>query len=156
MVCAAVCGFEQQTGTPYSEREKDVFAIDSLMLANPRTRHGGKGADIMHAASQGAGSGVPRGAGRLRTDTPRELGPMLTIPKPYTFLTADEVTAFIADRDAQVRGAPERERFRGVSDYFTLADVYFNQNGRFALTALSSWCGGLCGQISVESVREAG
>ena len=27
-----------------------------------------------------------------------------------------------------------------------MADVYFSKNGRLALTAVSTWCGGLCGQ----------
>ena len=42
--------------------------------------------------------------------------------------------------------AQRDDRFRGVSDYFTLSDMYFNQAGTLALTALSSWCGGLCAQ----------
>jgi hypothetical protein len=37
-------------------------------------------------------------------------------------------------------------RFEGVTDLFTVSDVYFSKNGRLALTALSSFCGGLCGQ----------
>jgi hypothetical protein len=163
MVSTAACGFQQQTGTPYSEREKDVYAIYSLMLANPRTSHGPYESERLLIARTTRPASVPILCMRppkereaefrevladyqRRTDIPRELRPMLAIPEPYTLLTADEVSAFIADRDAQVRGAPESERFRGVSDYFTLADVSFNQNGRLALTALSSWCGGLCGE----------
>ena len=133
------------------------------MLANPRTSHGPFESERLLIARTTRPASVRILCRRppkeqeaefrevladyeRRTDIPRELRPMLTIPKPYTFLTADEVSAFIADRDAQVRGAPESERFRGVSDYFTLADVYFNQNGRLAPTALSSCGGGLCGE----------
>ena len=36
------------------------------------------------------------------------------------------------------------ERFRGVTDVFTLSDVYFNGRQTLALTAIASWCGGLC------------
>jgi hypothetical protein len=36
------------------------------------------------------------------------------------------------------------ERFRGVTDLFTLSDVYFNPARTLALTAISTWCGGLC------------
>jgi hypothetical protein len=39
-----------------------------------------------------------------------------------------------------------RPQYEGVTDIFTFSDVYFSKNGRLALTALSSWCSGLCGQ----------
>jgi hypothetical protein len=35
---------------------------------------------------------------------------------------------------------------RVSTDLFTFSDVYFSKNGRLALTAMSSWCGGICGQ----------
>jgi hypothetical protein len=59
-------------------------------------------------------------------------------------LTDNEVRAFSEERMRPF--AQQDDRFRGVSDYFTLSDVYFNQGGTLALTALSSWCGGLCAQ----------
>jgi hypothetical protein len=59
-------------------------------------------------------------------------------------LTDDEVRAVSGERLGPF--AQQDDRFRGVSDYFTLSDVYFNQAGTLALTALSSWCGGLCPQ----------
>lgn len=36
------------------------------------------------------------------------------------------------------------ERFRGLTDVFTLSDVYFNERRTLALTVVSSWCGDLC------------
>jgi hypothetical protein len=59
-------------------------------------------------------------------------------------LTDNEVRAFSEERMRPF--AQQDDRFRGVSDYFTLSDVYFNQGRTLALTALSSWCGGLCAQ----------
>jgi hypothetical protein len=40
MACAAASGFQPQTGLTDPEREKDVYAIYSLMLTNPETSHG--------------------------------------------------------------------------------------------------------------------
>jgi hypothetical protein len=79
-----------------------------------------------------------------RKGKPRELKPLFAIRKPYLLLNAEEVKAFHADR----RITPERrapdERFRGVTDLFTLSDVYFNDAHTLALTAISTWCGSLC------------
>ncbi len=40
LVCSTAPGFQDQAGSRDSEREKDVYAIYSLMLINPRTSHG--------------------------------------------------------------------------------------------------------------------
>jgi hypothetical protein len=72
-----------------------------------------------------------------RKAKPRELKPTFSIRKPYLLLSADEVRAFELH-------VPD-QRFRGVTDIFTLSDVYFNQRQTLALTAISLWCGELCG-----------
>jgi hypothetical protein len=79
-----------------------------------------------------------------RKTIPRQLKPLLSVPKPYMLLADDEVRAFSEERLGPF--AQQDDRLRGVSDYFTLSDFYFNQAGTLALTALSSWCGGLCAQ----------
>jgi hypothetical protein len=80
-----------------------------------------------------------------RRAKPRTLKRELSLPKPYELLTDADVKAFQAERmwpKPQVReGDP---RFKGITDVFTFSDVYFSNNGRIALTAMSSWCGGLC------------
>ena len=148
-------GFQPQTGSTDPDREKDVYAIYSLMLTNPRTSHGPYDSERLLIAKATRQASVqilcmrppkerePEFREALadyerRKATPRDIRPLLAISKPYELLTADEVNAFIAD--------PASGRFRGVSDYFTLGDVYFNRAGTLALTAFSSWCGGLCGQ----------
>jgi hypothetical protein len=45
MACAAASGFQPQTGLTDPEREKDVYAIYSLMLTNPKTSHGSYDSD---------------------------------------------------------------------------------------------------------------
>ena len=172
MTCAAVCGFQPQAGSTDSEREKDVYAIYSLMLTNPKTSHGPYDSDRLLIQMTTRPADVLSPCMRppqereaefrevladleRRKATPRQLKPLFSIPKTYMLLTDDEVRAF---SDEQIRPflwlemadgsriAPRDERFRGVSDYFTLSDVYFNRAGTLALTALSSWCGGLCAQ----------
>lgn len=84
----------------------------------------------------------------IRNATPRILKRQLSISKPYELLTAEQVNAF---RNSHA-GLPKRTSetplalFDGVTDLFTLSDVYFSKGGRLALTAVSTWCGGLCGQ----------
>jgi len=163
MTCAAVSGFQPQAGSTDSEREKDVYAIYSLMLANPKTSHGPYDSDRLLIQMTTRPASVQLSCMRppkqreaefgevlaefeRRKDTPRQLKPQFSIPKPYMLLSADEVNAFVAERGLSTGRPGQSEMFRGVSDYFTLSDVYFNQNGRLALTALSSWCGGLCAQ----------
>jgi hypothetical protein len=161
MTCAAACGFQPQAGSTDSEREKDVYAIYSLMLGNPNTSHGSYDSERLLIAMTTRPAHVQVSCMRppqerdaefrevladyeRRKTTPRQVKPLFSIPKPYVLLTDDEVGAFTAER---MRPFAQRDdQFRGVSDYFTLSDVYFNQFGTLALTALSSWCGGLCGQ----------
>jgi hypothetical protein len=87
----------------------------------------------------------------MRTDyeqrkaTPRELKPALSISKPYVLLSADEAKTFIESRMPKPGKEAPIERFKGVTDLFTLSDVYFNKRGTLALTGISTFCGGLCG-----------
>jgi hypothetical protein len=76
------------------------------------------------------------------------------IRKPYLLLGADEVSAFMEVLGPIPEAKLRDERFRGVTDLFTLSEVYFNQRQTLAPTAISSWCGGLCWAVSVEGVRE--
>ncbi len=77
-----------------------------------------------------------------RKDEPRELTQALSLDKPYTLLSGDEARAFKQSR-RPVPGVTN-EMFRGVSDLITFSNVYFNQAGTLALTAISTWCGGRC------------
>jgi hypothetical protein len=155
--CAAL-GFQQD-----AEREKDVYAIYSIMLTNLQTSHGAyEGDRYLIAATTGPGNPqepcvrppqereadfreVLADYQRRRT-TPRELKPQFKIDKPYVFLSAEDVAAFIADRFPRPGRTPDQAdgRFRGVSDVITLGDVYFNQRRTLALTSISTWCGALC------------
>ena len=159
--CVAANAFQPQAGSADPEREKDVYAIYSLMLTNPRTSHGVDNNERLLIGMNTKPPSVQLSCMRSPKDKeaefrevladyehrktiPRQLKPPLSVPKPYMLLTDDEVRAFSEERLRPF--AQQDDRFRGVSDYFTLSDVYFNQAGTLALTALSSWCGGLCAQ----------
>lgn len=150
-------GFQQ-----YAEREKDVYAIYSIMLTNLQTSHGPyEGDRYLIAATTGPGN--PRepcvrppqereadfsevlADYQRRRAMPRELKPEFTITEPYVFLADRDVAAFVAER-SRPGGNPDQAdgRFRGVSDLITLTDVYFNQRRTLALTAISTYCGPLC------------
>jgi hypothetical protein len=167
--CAAAGAFQPQNGSAESGREKDVYAIYSLILTNPKTRHVAddnerlliamttRPADVQLSCMRPPGEREAAFREVLadyerRKTTPRQLKALFSIPKPYMLLTDDEVQAFIEERMRPLLTfdpptiAQRDDRSRGVSDYFTLSDVYFNQAGTLALTALSSWCGGLCAQ----------
>jgi len=155
-------GFQQQANSTDSEREKDVYAIYSLMLTNPRTSHGPDDNE-RYLIAQTTAPGNPqepcvRPPKEREADfrevlaefeyqkvTPRQLKRALSIQKPYILLSADEVRKFRKTRSL-AKNPPRStdERFRGVTDLFTLSDVYFNQGRTLALTAISSWCGSLC------------
>jgi hypothetical protein len=145
-----------------SEREKDVYAIYSLMLTNPQTSHGPyiSGRYLIAMATGPARPQEPcvrppreREADfrevladfESRKSTPRQLKPILSIGKPYVLLSTEEVSQFMsARRFPRLNADAPDERFRGVSDLLTLSEVYFDQRGTLALTAMSTWCGPLC------------
>jgi hypothetical protein len=157
LTCALALGFQAD-----ADRDKDVYAIYSLMLTNPYTSNGpDDNARYLIAAT--TGPGVPKDPCvrppkqreaefrevladfEKRKATPRQLQRDLSIQKPYILLSAAEIKAFMDARDNFHR-LPEAsdERSRGVADLFTLTDVYFNPHRTLALTAIASWCGNLC------------
>lgn len=166
MICMTASGFQREANSTDSDREKDVYAIYSLMLTNPQTSHGPDDNERYLIATTTA-PGVPREpcvrppkerkdreadfrevlADFERSEArPRQLRRALSIQKPYVLLSADEVREFQEARSLiKNRPGSTDERFRGVTDLFTLSDVYFNQRRTLALTAISSWCGNLCG-----------
>jgi hypothetical protein len=79
-----------------------------------------------------------------RAASPRQLKRALSIEKPYVLLDPDEVKEFEKARMLGNRGLVSDSRFWGVTDLFSLSDVYFNKPRTLALTFISSWCGGLC------------
>jgi hypothetical protein len=162
MICTTAQGFQQNARSVDSDREKDVYAIYSLMLTNPTTSHGPYTSD-RYLIAMTTGPGRPaepcvrppkeREAEfqevladfEIRKAKPLQLTQSFSISKPYVLLSPEEVNDFISARFPRPgRGATD-ERFRGVSDLITLSDVYFNRSGTLALTAISMFCGGLCG-----------
>lgn len=159
-LCTSAHGFQQQGGSGVSERETDVYAIYSLMLTNPQTSHGPDDNEryliAMFTASTMPEPCLPmeREADRRemctdyeqRKATPRQLKPTFSISKPYVLLSADEAKAFIQSRIQSIKtGQVPIERFKGVTDLFTLSDVYFNKRGTLALTGIFTSCGFNCG-----------
>ncbi|HWE49804.1 MAG TPA: hypothetical protein VG273_08450 [Bryobacteraceae bacterium] len=164
MVCA-VYGSQQENSPADSEREKDVYAIYSLMLTDVPTSHGPDNKEkyliaattapmrrarpcVTPSPARRADFGEVLADYELRRSTPRHLKRALSIQQPYVLLDAEQVKAFIEERSPHGTGrqSSSREVFRGATDLFTLSDVYFNQRRTLALTALSSWCGVLCGE----------
>jgi hypothetical protein len=160
-ICTTAHGFQQNTRSADSDREKDVYAIYSQMLTNLTTSHGPYTSDryLIAVTTSPGRPEVPcvrppkeREAEfqevladfESRKAKPRQLTQSFSISKPYALLTPDEVKDFISTRFPRPIVGTNDERFRGVSDLITLSDVYFNQRGTLALTAISTWCGGLC------------
>lgn len=171
MITFIAHGFQQESTSADSQREKDVYTLYSLMMTNPQTSHGADNNERYLIAVTTAPPHPPKPCVAppkereaefrevladydRRKGTPRQLERALSISKPYLLLTADEVKEFMKSRPVtktdQEGGS---EQFRGVTDVFTLADVYFNERRTLALTAISSWCGSLC-QMVVEGLRE--
>ena len=158
-LCASALCFQQQQTSSEKERESDVYRIYSLLMSNPSTSHGpDNNPQYLIAATTNSGASQPPCVRppkereeefeevladfANRNATPRILQRQLSISKPYELLTAELVNAFRNSRFPPRGG----ETFAGVADLFTLADVYFSKSGRLALTAVSTWCGGLCGK----------
>jgi hypothetical protein len=157
-----VWAFQQPATAPDAERRAYAYAIYSLLLTNQQTSHGPDDND-MYFIGDTTVAGTPRepcvrvpaGAKdrftevmadfEQRKDAPATLERSFRITKPYRLLSAAEVNEFItahvsagtADHPA---GSPK------VTDLFRLTDVYFDRNRTLALTAISTWCGGLCAQ----------
>jgi len=60
-------------------------------------------------------------------------------------LSSEDARKFIQSRTSRTGQDASDERFKGVTDLFTLSDVYFNRRGTLALTGISTFFGGLCG-----------
>jgi hypothetical protein len=146
---------------PDAEREKDVYAIYSLMMTNPVTSHGPGGnqrlliADVtMPGEPEGPCVKPPKERFadfqlvmeyfEVRKGTQRRLERKLSIETAYEYLSVDEVEQFQQERFPKKPGTTRSQRFRGIIDVFTFSDVYFNPSRTLALTAMSSWCGGRC------------
>jgi hypothetical protein len=154
-ICASLRAFQNRPAD--SDREKDVYAIYSLMLTNPQTSHGTDNNERYLIVSTTV-PGYPRepcvqpprerekefqevsADFDRRKATQRLLTRQFSLPKPYVLLSDEEIREFGRARD--------KEPFRGVTDIFRLSDVYFNQRGTLALTFISTDCGGgLCGSF---------
>jgi hypothetical protein len=144
-----------QTST--AERKSDVYAIYSLMLTNPQTSHGPDDNEVYLIADTTV-PGVPsvpcvrppaeeeqRFAEVIadfnqRKDAHPKLEPAFQITKPFRLLTPEEVDSFVKRDRTKVIALGSK-----APDLFRLTDVYFDRNRTLALTAISTWCGGLCG-----------
>ena len=177
LLSAVLYGFQQPAVS--GDFDKDVYAIYSLMLTNPKTSHG-PDTNPRYLIADATAPGVPetpcvappvdrRGDFQevladyaKRKGTPRVLKRALSISKPYVLLNAEEAEAFVKSRRlGKLRTDPPQvddDRFEDVADLFRLGDVYFNQKRTLALTFFSSWCGGLCGlwRWRVFEKRESG
>jgi hypothetical protein len=141
-----------QNPPPDSAREKEVYAIYSLMLTNQQSSHGpdNNERDLISMTTVRGYPAEPcvqppkerekefqevLADFERRKATPRLLERKLSLPKPYVLLSGEQIRQLAADK----------EPFRVVINVFRLSDVYFNQRGTLALTFISTDCGGLCG-----------
>lgn len=166
ILSAVLYGFQQPAVS--GDFDKDVYAIYSLILTNPKTSHG-PAMNPLYLIADATVPGVPEtpcvgppverrsdfqevlSDCAKRKQTPRVLKRALSIRKPYVLLNAEEAEAFMKSRMLpHVPADPPQaveDQFKDVADIFTLGDVYFNQSRTLALTFVSSWCGGLCGLL---------
>jgi hypothetical protein len=156
LTLTSATGFGQATRADPSRRA-DVYAIYSLMLANPQTSHGSDDNEIYLIADTTL-PGVPeipcvrppsgeesRFAEVMtdfdqRKNTPVRLEPAFQITKPFRLMNRDEVAGFERRRFSLL---PPDSNLK-ATDLFRLTDVYFSRDRSLALTAISTWCGGLC------------
>jgi hypothetical protein len=155
-------GFPQDAASADSEREKDVYAIYSLMLTNSVV-NARNDRYLIEATTIPGFPAIPcvqppkerNGDFRevladyeRRKAKQRQIKPMFSVSKQYLLLTADEVNPII-EREPYLPlygQSSGDERFRDVTHLFRLTDVYFNPRRTLALTAISLWCGGMCGR----------
>jgi hypothetical protein len=153
---------QQEPAAADADRERDVYTIYSLLMTNPRTSHGPDNNQLYLIQAE-TGPGIPTppcvapppdriaefqqvlADYESRGSTPKLLKRALTLAKPYVLASAGQVKAFREDRFLPKPGQQREEQFRGVQDVFTLSEVYFNPGRTLAMTAMSSWCGSLCG-----------
>jgi hypothetical protein len=148
-------GVAQVTRTD-ADRRADIYAIYSLMLTNPQTSHGPDDNEI-YLISDTTAPGQPEvpcvhppsgeesrfaevmADFNQRRNVPAKLEPAFQISKPFRLLSPDEVAEFEKRHFAAPSSGPK------ATDLFRLTDVYFSRDRSLALTAISTWCGGLCG-----------
>ncbi|SRR6266446_117616 len=128
-----------------ADEHADIYSIYSLMMTNPQTSHGPSTDDVYLIAEMTRPAVPAEPCVRVptqyeaayqeildeynwRKDKPVKLERALNIAKPYELVNADDVV------------------LRQSQDLFWLGDVYFNQSHTLALTAISTYCGPLCGQ----------
>jgi hypothetical protein len=162
LVAASVDVSAQQSG-PLSERESDVYKIYSILLTGPSTSHGPDNntryiiSDVTAVVGTQTPCVRPPQGGEAefaevladfeaRRNTPRKLKRQMTIPKAYDLLTPEQSKEFIQDRSIRPGAVERNPKYDGVVDLFTLSDVWFSRDGKLALTAISTFCGSLCGQ----------
>lgn len=150
------------------ERARETYRIYSLLLTKPRTSHGpddnpryliaatARVEPFLQAPCVSPPKGREAEFADVMADFERRKGermPLkrkLAVAKPYELLSEAEVAAFQAAADRR------SERFKGVTDLFSFTGVYFSKSGRMAMTAMSSWCGGLCGQAQWRVFEKVG
>jgi hypothetical protein len=143
-----------------SEREKDVYAIYSLMLTNPDTSFGEDTNERYLIAAVTIAPPRQQPCVRppeerepdfrevladyeRRKTTPRLLTRRLSIPKPYELLSESDVKAFEQERAVPGTQVPDA-KFRGVRNLFYVTEVYFNKRRTMALTRIYTLCGNMC------------
>ncbi len=157
-------GLSQTVDSPASGRDKDTYAIYSLVLSHMKTSHGPDDNERYYIETTTSTLGLPEepcvkpSKGReaefhevlldyeRRKSSPRQLKPAFSITKPFALLSGSEAREFRIERGSNANGdVALNPRFPGASDLVTLSDVYFNQNRTLALTGTSLWCGTVCG-----------
>ena len=165
VLCSALPGFQSpDPASVESIREKDVYAIYSLVLAKPNTSRGAH-PDERYAIAATTRPAYPREQQpcvrppkereedfrgvlteyeRSRSTT-RELKSKFSLPKPYALLSASEVDQFLKQRSSPRIGETAEPTLPDATFLFQLTDVYFNPDRTLAMTGISGLCGGLCG-----------
>ncbi len=166
---SAIVGLTPEGAAPIlqaADEHADIYSIYSLMMTNPTTSHGPSTDDVYLIAEMTRGAvpaepcvrvPTPYEAGyqeildeyHRRKDEPVKLERALNIAKPYELLNADDVSEYVAIHSGYLR-IPDpnpKELLRKSTDLFYLGDVYFDKSHKLALTAISTYCGGLCGQM---------
>jgi hypothetical protein len=147
-------------------RKADVYSIYSQMMTNPKTSHGEDNNQIyliegstvpgyprepcvrVPPANQSAFDEILADYSK-RKDSPATLEAAFNIPKPYQLLNGDEVKEFMEERSPF-------QLSQKATDLFRLTDVYFDHNRTLALTAISTFCGGLCGMFQWRVFEKTG
>jgi hypothetical protein len=165
---SAIVGLTPKAAMPQAADEHaDIYAIYSLMMTNPPTSHGPSTDEVYLIADTTRPVRPVEPCVRVpsqyemayqeildeyhrRKDKPVKLERALNIAKPYELLNADDADKYVAIHSGYLR-IPDpnpKELLRKSTDLFYLGDVYFNQSHTLALTAISTYCGGLCGSMN--------